>query len=295
MHSFEGSHSTVPPKKQFYSKEISRGLVTEASAIRAEHEQMLLSLENQHKAALLLAQKAKLDLEANVHAKTAANKALAEALEISKADATNAAQTKESIRTNALGEIQERLAFFQTAKKEADDAAISAKSAAKAERETMARQLDEKNYALSSASHEIARRDIQLKSLSAEWEELQDRYEQDLAFLKSKHEGEREEFAKRLEVDMQDKLNMGRARLHANNRQRDARLQTLEKEVEAAIRENNMLREQRDGAVMDNLTLRKQLDKAAQLSRLLRQMMTSLERSGEIAGNKLARSMGLEM
>ena len=103
MHSFEGSHSTVPPKKQFYSKEISRGLVTEASAIRAEHEQMLLSLENQHKAALLLAQKAKLDLEANVHAKTAANKALAEALEISKADATNAAQTKESIRTTALG------------------------------------------------------------------------------------------------------------------------------------------------------------------------------------------------
>ena len=64
---------------------------------------MLLSLENQHKAALLLAQKAKLDLEANVHAKTAANKALAEALEISKADATNAAQTKESIRTTALG------------------------------------------------------------------------------------------------------------------------------------------------------------------------------------------------
>ena len=78
-------------------------MVTEASAIRAEHEQMLLSLENQHKAALLLAQKAKLDLEANVHAKTAANKALAEALEISKADATNAAQTKESIRTTALG------------------------------------------------------------------------------------------------------------------------------------------------------------------------------------------------
>ena len=124
-----------------------------------EKDNALAALEETHKAALLSAETASLQLKDALESTQAANAELLAAMEKSAAEAANAAHANASTTKSALEDMQSQLRASKLAKKEADDtkdAAVAARRHAVAEKEAFADQLEEKNTALSRAQSEIS-------------------------------------------------------------------------------------------------------------------------------------------